>query len=105
MKTIHPSIALADGGYRQRDPEEIRRLIAWVLCDAMPPDDATLREIYADNILLASLGATAVEFRKLCTLFAGKFSISIREEETDSWKNIGDVIGFVNQRRTAVTAS
>ena len=106
MKTIHPQIALADGAYRSpaesdlsrrslAEAEDIRRLIAWELCGTMPPNDELLREIYADDVTLASFGAEDYELRGIAELIYARTSLAISPEETAGWKTVGDIIRFV----------
>jgi acyl carrier protein len=80
------------------DTEEIRRVIAWVLCDAMPPDDELLRKIYADDVSLDSLGATHDELCEIGGNIYEKFNIDVLLEHTASWQTVGDIIRYVAQR-------
>jgi acyl carrier protein len=80
------------------EPEEIRRLIAWVLCDAMPPNDDVLRTIYADDVTLASLAADGDERCQIGGYIYEKFNVLVPMENMAGWDTIGDIIAFVQSK-------
>lgn|GEM_PF-6449512 len=81
-------------------PEEIRRVIAWQLCDAMPPGDQMLKQIYADDIALASLGVDSLDRVELSMTLEEKFTLDpdIPAETYEKWATVGDVIRYVADR-------
>lgn len=80
------------------DPEEIRRLIAWVICDAMPPDDDVLRKLYADDVTLESLAAHHDERCQIGGHIYDKFNVAISLEDTAPWQTVGDIIRCVQSK-------
>jgi acyl carrier protein len=95
-------IAATDEDSSRRSPveaaEEIRRLIAWVLCDMMPPDDVQLRQIYADGVTLDSLGAAHDERLQIAGNIYENFNLLIPVEAMCAWQTIGDIIAFVQSK-------
>lgn len=80
------------------EPEEIRRLIAWVLCDAMPPNDDVLRKIYADDVTLDSLAAHHDERCQIAGYIYEKFDVLVSIEDAAPWVTVGDIIAFVQSK-------
>lgn len=81
------------------DPIEIRRAIAWQLCDAMPPNDSVLGEIYADNVTLDSLGVDSLDRVEIAMTLEEKFpALGDVDIDTIRWQTVGDIIGFVQSQ-------
>jgi acyl carrier protein len=81
------------------EAEEIRRLVAWNLCGAMPPNDTVLRELYADGVTLDSLGVDSLDPVELSLSIEEKFGVAeITPADQESWKTVGDIIAFVKAR-------
>ncbi|MCA1659908.1 MAG: phosphopantetheine-binding protein, partial [Verrucomicrobiaceae bacterium] len=63
------------------------------------PSDAVLRQIYADEIELKSLGADSFDRLELSMMLEEKFGIKeIPVADNERWQTVGDVIRFVQHR-------
>lgn len=82
------------------EPEEIRRVIAWQLCDAMPPNDTVLRELYADNVSLNSLGVDSLDLVEIAMSIEEKFPEAgdISDDDETNLQTVGDIIGLVQSK-------